>query len=214
MRIVADARLTPVAVAERSTTIRYLMRQLENCKLSRYGTLVATTAMLAAAITAIAQEGELAFDPPVEWMQNSVSSPMRLAQFTLPRADGDIEDAELVIFYFGGSGGTVEANLQRWTSQMIQPDGQPSAEVATTTSFTINKDEEALPVTLLDVPGIYAAAVRPGSGMRYHKPNFRLKAAVVETPAGPYFFKLTGPDRTVLAWNDQFGTFLESVRFQ
>ena len=190
------------------------MPQSENYRVSRHGTLVATTAILATAMTAGAQESELVFDPPVEWMENSVSSPMRLAQFTLPRADGAIEDAELVIFYFGGSGGTVEANLQRWTSQMVQPDGQPSAEVATTTSFTINKDEEALPVTLLDVPGIYAAAVRPGSGMRYHKPNFRLKAAVVETPAGPYFFKLTGPDRTVLAWNDQFATFLESVRFQ
>ena len=190
------------------------MPRLEKHRLDRCGTL--TAAILAAVVGTSAQEGELAFDPPVEWTQESVSSPMRLAQFTLPRADGDVEDAELVVFYFGGSGGTVEANLQRWTNQMVQPDGRPSADVATTTSFTIENAEveEALPVTLLDVPGTYAAVVRPGSGMRYHKPNFRLKAAVVETPAGPYFFKLTGPDRTVLAWNDQFGAFLESVRFQ
>ena len=183
-------------------------------RLSSCGTLIATAAILAIHVAAGAQEGDLAFDPPVEWIQESVSSPMRLAQFTLPRADGDVEDAELVVFYFGGSGGTVEANLQRWTNQMVQPDGRPSADVATTTSFTTGEGEEELPVTLLDVPGIYAAAVRPGSGMRYHKTNFRLKAAVVETPAGPYFFKMTGPSRTVLAWSDQFATFLESVRFQ
>ena len=50
-------------------------------------------------------------------------------------------------------------------------------------------------------PGIYAAEVQPGSGMRYYKRGYRLKAAVVETPSGPYFFKLTGPGRTVVSWS-------------
>jgi hypothetical protein len=97
---------------------------------------------------------------------------------------------------------------------MVQPDGSQSTDVATTTSFTVNEEAEGFPVTLLDIPGTYAAAVRPGSGMRYNKPNFRLRAAVIETPQGPYFFKLTGPNRTVLAWNEQFSEFLASVRFQ
>jgi hypothetical protein len=30
---------------------------------------------------------------------------MRVAEFALPRADGDTEDAQLVVYYFGGSGG-------------------------------------------------------------------------------------------------------------
>ena len=50
--------------------------------------------------------------------------------------------------------------------------------------------------------------------MRYHKPEFHLKAAVVETPAGPYFFKLTGPTRTVEAWDERFVALLESVSFE
>ena len=53
--------------------------------------------------------------------------------------------------------------------------------MATTTNFMVG----TLAVTQLDVSGIYAAEVRPGSRMRYHKPGYRLKAAVVETPAGP-----------------------------
>jgi hypothetical protein len=175
--------------------------------------LVAATLIVTVSI-GNTQEQVFTFDPPAEWLQENVSSPMRLAQFTLPRAQGDTEDAELVVFYFGGSGGTVEANLQRWTNQMVQPDGSQSTDVATTTSFTVNEDAEGFPVTLLDIPGTYAAAVRPGSGMRYNKPNFRLRAAVIETPQGPYFFKLTGPDRTVLAWNEQFSEFLASARFQ
>ena len=160
--------------------------------------------------TGHSQEPELTFDPPSEWIPLSVASPMRVAQFTLPKAAGDAEDADLTVFYFGGAGGSVEANLERWTGQMLQPDGRRSADVATTTAFLVGE----LAVTQLDVPGIYAAEVRPGSGMRYHKPDFRLKAAVVETPAGPYFFKLTGPARTVEAWDEPFVALLESLRFE
>ena len=136
--------------------------------------------------------------------------PPRLAQFNLPRIEGDTEDAELVVFYFGVEGGTLEANLERWTNQMLQPDDRPSVEVATTTSFEVSN----MLVTVLDVPGIFAAEVQPGSKMRYYKRGFRLKAAVVESPVGPFFFKVTGPDRTVTHWDPTFATFLESVRFE
>lgn len=160
--------------------------------------------------TGRAQEPALTFDPPVEWIAVQVSSPMRVAQFVLPKSAGDAEDAELVVFYFGGAGGSVEANLERWTGQMLQPDGRRSADVATTTTFAVGD----LAVTTLDVPGTYAAEVRPGSGMRFHKPDFRLKAAVVETPAGPYFFRITGPAGTVEAWDARWVSLLESVRFE
>ena len=188
---------------------RFLSSSLVKCA----SLLVIATFVVGTAV-GHAQDRAFTFDPPAEWLQETVSSPMRLAQFTLPRAEGDVEDAELVVFYFGGSGGTVEANLQRWTNQMVQPDGSQSADVATTTSFTVSDTAEEFPVTLLDVPGTYAASVRPGSSMRYNKSNFRLRAAVVETPQGPYFFKLTGPNRTILAWDAEFSEFLASVRFQ
>ncbi len=174
-------------------------------------------AMLAVALTASLStgpaggaQGRLRFDASPEWLEQQPSSTMRVAEYLLPRQQGDVEDADLVVFYFGGGGGTVEANLERWTNQMLQPDGTPSAEVATTTSFLVGD----LPVTLLDVPGTFAAEVRPGSRMHYYKPNFRLLAAVVETAAGPYFFKLTGPDRTVRRWADSFETAIESARLE
>mgnify|MGYP001212238729 FL=1 len=64
---------------------------------------------------------------------------------------------------------------------------------------------------MLDVPGTYVAAVRPGSTSRLNKTDFRLLAAVVETPAGPYFFKLTGPARSVARWDNAFAAFLRTV---
>ena len=150
------------------------------------------------------------FDTPIAWTKISTNSSFRVAEYRLPRTVGDIEDAELVVYYFGGDGGTVEANLQRWTNQMRQEDGKPSSEVATTTQFEIS----GFTVTVLDVPGIYAAEVQPGSGMHFFKRNYRLKAAVAETPSGPYFFKLTGPNETVSSWESDFLTLLESLSFK
>ena len=49
---------------------------------------------------------------------------MRVAQYKLPKAAGDSEDALLVVYYFGqGQGGSPQANIDRWIEQMKQPDG-------------------------------------------------------------------------------------------
>ena len=113
------------------------------------------------ASVAVTAQGSLQFEAPLDWIQIETSSPLRVAQFGLPRSPGDSEDAQLVVYYFGGESGTVETNLERWTNQMVQPDGRSSSDVATTTSFEVG----GMSVTVLDVPGIYSAEVQPGSGM-------------------------------------------------
>lgn len=152
----------------------------------------------------------LTFTAPPEWKTVATSSSMRVAQFALPRAAGDTQDAELVVYYFGGSGGTIEANIERWMGQMQQPDGRPSSAVAKRQARTVN----GLKVTLVDVPGTYVAEVTPGSPQRHNSPNFHLRAAVIETSNGPYFIKLTGPAKTVAASEKSFEAFLASVKFQ
>ena len=171
--------------------------------------LTITAVLLSLALPANAQPS-LQFDVPPDWLRIEPTSPMRMAQFALPRVDGDPEDGECVVYYFGGEGGTVEANLERWTNQMVQPDDRTSAEAATTTSYEV----AGMQVTVLDVPGIFAAEVQPGSKMRYYKRGFRLKAAVVESPDGPFFFKVTGPDRTVTRWEPTFSALIDSLRFE
>jgi len=151
----------------------------------------------------------LTFTAPSEWKTVATSSSMRVAQYALPRAAGDLQDGELVVYYFGGSGGTVEANIERWVGQMQQPDGRPSTAVAKRQSRTIN----GLKVTLVDVPGTYVAEMTPGSAQRHNSPGFHLRAAVIETSNGPYFIKLTGPAKTVAASEKAFESFLASVKF-
>ncbi len=173
-------------------------------------TVLALTGLLLLAARPAVGQATLRYDAPDNWTERPSQSSMRVTEFQLPRVPGDAEDAELVVFYFGGAGGSVEANLDRWIGQMEQPDGRSSYEVASTTGF----DANGLAVTVLDVPGTYVAPISPASAERLNKPGFRLLAAVIETPAGPYFFKLTGPIRTVARWDQPFSTFLRSVRVE
>jgi len=152
----------------------------------------------------------ITFTAPEGWKTVPTASAMRVAQFALPRAAGDTADAELVVYYFGGSGGTIDANIERWVGQMQQPDGKPSSGVSQRQSRTLN----GLKVTLVDVSGTYVAEVTPGSPQRHNSPNFRLRAAVIETSNGPYFIKLTGPAKTVAAAEKPYEQFLSSVKFQ
>ena len=54
----------------------------------------------------------------------------------------------------------------------------------------------------------------PGAKERHNSPNFRLRAAVIETPNGPYFIKLTGPAKTIAAAEKAFEQFLASLKYQ
>jgi hypothetical protein len=169
----------------------------------------ATLIIVLTSTVALAQ-GTIRFDAPKEWTVQGTTSSMRVAQYMLPKAAGDAEDAELIVYYFGGSGGSVQANLDRWLGQMEQPDGRPSKAVAKTSSLTAN----TLKMTVLDVTGRYVAEISPGSPARHNKPGFRMKAVVIETPRGPYFVKLTGPEKTVTRWESAFDAFLKSARLQ
>jgi hypothetical protein len=166
-----------------------------------------STLMLALLLQAPAA---LRFDSPPGWVSKPPASRMRLAEFTLPRVAGDSEDAELAIFHFAGGGGDVQANLERWINQMSQPDGRASKDVAKTSQ----QKSGTLALTIVDVAGTYVAETRPGSGERFDKPGFRLRAAVVEGRGGPYFVKLTGPAKTVAKWDQSFAAFLKSLRVE
>src|SRR5688500_17795117 len=102
--------------------------------------------------------------PSPAWTPNAVTSVMRVGAFVLPRAEGDNEDASLVVYFFGGAGGTVQANLDRWFGQLSQPDGRQTKDIATTTKRLIN----GLSVTLFDATGTSVAEATPGSSERFH----------------------------------------------
>ena len=155
--------------------------------------------------------GELRYKTPEGWVSEKPTSSMRVAQFKLPKAEGDTEDASLVLYYFGsGEGGSIRDNIDRWIGQIEQPDGSSSNDKAKMETLTPSD----LKVTTVDVTGTYTAEISPGSGTRHNKPNYRLRAAIVETPKGSYFAKLVGPEKTVKRWDKAFVEYVQSFEFK
>lgn len=155
--------------------------------------------------------GELRYKIPEGWTVEKPNSDMRAAQYKLPKAAGDNEDALLVLYYFGqGQGGPAQANIDRWINQIKQPDGSSSKEKAKTDALTVN----GLQVNTVDVTGNYSGGMSPDSAPASSQAIYRLRAAVIDTPRGAYFVKLTGPEKTVGHWDQAYTDYLKSFEFK
>ena len=152
--------------------------------------------------------GALKYSAPPEWVSETPTSSMRQAQYRLPRVEGDAEDAEMVVFYFQGGGGAVQANIDRWVGQFTKADGSPASDIAKTSK----KTSHGIPITVVDVNGTYVGGMGSMMGGSKSKPDFRMLAAVAESGSGPWFFKLIGPARTVGRWESSFQSFLDTIQ--
>ena len=132
---------------------------------------------------------------------------MRAATYRIPVATGDAEAGECAVFFFGpGQGGTVEANLQRWTSQFQTADGKA------VTGKTQRQQVNGVKVTTLDISGTYTASSGPMMAAKTTKPGFRMLTAVLEAAQAPVFIRLTGPGKTVAAAEGEFQALVKSVK--
>jgi len=157
----------------------------------------------------ITTSGEITYTPAVGWIQEKPRTSMRIAQFKLP-GKGSSEDAELAVFVFPGSGGAVQANIDRWIGQFKQPDGSSSAEKAEIKKSATN----GLPVTLVYVTGTHLkdAMGGPMSGKSEGIPGSAMIAAIVETSSDPWFFKAVGPQATIEHWRPAFESFVKTFK--
>src|SRR5258705_9596519 len=159
----------------------------------------------------LAATGDVSYKVPEGWTVEKPTSEMRVAQYKLPKAAGDGEDALLIVYYFGpGQGGTTQANIDRWVNQVKQPDGSSSKDKAKTETLTLN----GLQVTTLDVKGTYSGGMSQESAPKDSNSIYRLRGAVIEMPKGSYFVKVTGPEKTVNHWDQAFNDYIKSFEFK
>jgi hypothetical protein len=148
---------------------------------------------------------EVMWDAPAGWEAAQNPSPMRKATYKIKRADGDPEDAEMSVSQAGGS---VEMNIKRWVSQFEQ---QPGAEPR-----RVERPVGDLKVTVVEIQGTFSGSGMPGMPAASPKPGWALLGAIVELPGGPgaptWFFKLTGPQKTVSAAKSDFDKLVNSLR--
>ncbi len=150
--------------------------------------------------------GPFSVAPPAKWTAKPITSSMRAADFMLPGGD-----AELIVYYFGPSGaGSVDDNLDRWLGQFQQPDGKKSRDVAKIEKKKFGGQE----ATYVSVVGRFVAGAMPGATEAVDKPDQRMLAAIVESPSGPYYFKLVGSKATVDANNAAFDAMLNSLKLR
>ena len=154
--------------------------------------------------TAPAEALQITWVDPPAFKRVPPPNPMRKASYVIPRATGDDEDGELSVFYFGaGQGGGTDANVERWVKQFgdVKPGDVRRAdrEANGLRQHTVELDS-----------GTFSAGM--GMGSAKPKPNYGLLGGIVEAPSGSYFFKLTGPSKTVAQAKPDFYKLLDSIK--
>lgn len=147
--------------------------------------------------------GKLAWTDPPGWQKNPPKNAMRQGEYVIPKSGGDTEDAECVVTTFGpGQGGTIEMNLDRWIRQFSADDG---------TKLEKNEERVAgMRVSEVTLSGTYRGMGMTGQ-QQDAKQHQRMLGAIVDSPSGLWFFKVTGPDATVKAAEPAFHALIRSI---
>ena len=147
----------------------------------------------------------LVWDAPASWVAEPPANPMRRAQYRVPGAAGD---GELVVFYFGPNhGGPPLDNAQRWAMQFAQPDGSdPLAALKTRTG-----DIRGIPALFVETTGTYNSGTMSAAPATT-KENWALLGVVAQGGDANWFFKFTGPKKTVEAERAAFEAMVGSLR--
>lgn len=150
----------------------------------------------------------LTFTAPDSWVAEKPKNMMRKAQYKLP-GEGDGQDGEVVVFYFGpGQGGDNESNIQRWVGQFSKADGSPlGADDVTRTKETAGD----LPVTMVEFAGTFNAPTMGGMSAGGTHDNYRMLAGIVEVGDDRWFIKATGPDATIKAHQAEIQDYIKSA---
>jgi hypothetical protein len=150
--------------------------------------------------------GGLKWTPPAGWKSEG-TAPMRAATYKIPPASAGTDGAECVVYFFGpGQGGGVQRNIDRWASQVSESDGTPSKPKVE------KRTVHGLPVTTIDVSGIYTAMANPMAPETAPKSDYRVLGAIIENPGGNVFLKFTGPAKLIGANEAKFEELLNSFQ--
>ena len=149
----------------------------------------------------------LSWTAPEGWQSETPSSSMRRAQYRIPASPGDSEAAECGVFYFGvGQGGDVQGNVERWAAQFKGPEGAEA--VPKVAEVRVG----SLAVTEVELKGTYTPS-QMGSPHESGgpKPGYMLLGVIVPGAGANWFFKCTGPEKTMEANRRKFGLMIASV---
>lgn len=139
------------------------------------------------------------------WVQQKPANAMRLAQCHVPAASGS-KAGEMVVYYFGRTRATLDANIARWRSQFSAPGGGPVEP--TTTNLTV----EDMPVTLIEFQGAYARGIGVGPSEDVQADQTMVVAVVDAAAKGLVYIQIHGPSATIKKQHAAFEKLVKGIR--
>jgi hypothetical protein len=135
--------------------------------------------------------GAFSFTVPEGWKTVTPSSAMRKAQLEIGQGS---DKAEVTFFQFGaGQGGSVAENVARWFGQF--PGSEDKRKTETVQAGSVK-------ITYATTEGTFSSGM-PG-GPTTPMNGYALCGAIVESPEGSVFIKMTGPTSVVKSSTEAF----------
>jgi len=183
--------------------------------------LFAATLTAALAVAASAQDkkgttvewGGMKSTTPADWKEETPSNKMRLAQFKLPKAEGDPEDAELALFASPG-GGTIQQNLERQEKKFELPAGKKPEDLIKTEKIKVGTND----AVYQDIQGTYLKKFPPfdPNAKITKTDNYRQLYVIFEGKSGDstvlYSMTLLGPTKTVEKHKKAFDEWVKAFK--
>jgi hypothetical protein len=150
---------------------------------------------------------------PDTWKEETPSSNLRKAQFKLPKAEGDAEDAELAVFALPG-GGEVQVNLARQEKKFEIPAGKKPEEAIKTEKTKVGTNE----AMYQDIQGTLLKKFPPfDPNAKITKvADYRQLYVVFEAKSGDttvlYSMTLLGPAKTVEKHKKAFDEWVKNFK--
>lgn len=145
-------------------------------------------------------EGAVLLKAPGHWQKVQPKINMIEAEFAVPKIGEDDANGRVTMM---ASGGSIEQNIERWYGQ-FEMEKDPAEPVV--------KEVNKVKVHIVDLSGTYLDTMGNPAGPKTKKENYRMLAAIIETPEGNYYVKCYGPAGTMEKNAEAFQKMIESVR--
>lgn len=145
------------------------------------------------------QMGNLRLEAPKAWLRKKPPIDFILAEFVLPRAPGDPEDAQLTVTAVGPNS---PKRLDQLREELKKSPGHATVEYLTISGVEVILVDAS--ANYGEMPGVFAPEVREG--------RYRVLNAIVPVGEKLYFVNCSGPEKTVGNYARQFRDFLLGMK--
>jgi hypothetical protein len=149
---------------------------------------------------------KLTMTAPDSWIIKRPANQIISQEFAVHAAKGDPRDGRMTVVL--STGGSVQANIDRWAGQFSQPDGSKTSDKMKVEKKATSAGQE---VHLVDISGTY----QESAGMMQaatERPDYRMLAAIIPADGASFFIKFYGPKKTVAEHEKEFRAMLDGLK--